>query len=312
MEMLEEIVELIPNPHSRQFSKPELLDRVPGVNYIITSWKSPVIDEDILQAADALEAIFHSTGTVQPYVCDQVFEKGILVTTSNRIMSQVTAEAGVVMAMMGNWGARYWIQAMQRGEWKTSETLVPGMQGLKFGIVGFGAVTRNMLPMLRPFRPLQISIYSNHLSDAEAGEHGLRKMELDAMIADSDILFLQTSLTEKTRHLIDARRLKLIKDDALLVNLGRGPLIDEDALVEALSENRFRAVLDVFTEEPLPADSTLRQLPNVICLPHIGAATRFCREEMGRDVVARMKDVIAGKAPAGIVDMDTARRMSLK
>ena len=119
--------------------------------------------------------------------------------------------------------------------------------------IGFGSVTRALLPMLRAFRLRQILLYSGHASRQEVLEHGAELADLDSLLSCSDIVTVQTSLTPRTHHLLNGANLGLIRDGALLLNVGRGELIDEQALIHHLKQNRFRTVLDVCAVEPLPA-----------------------------------------------------------
>lgn len=120
---------------------------------------------------------------------------------------------------------------------------------------------------------------------------------------------MQTSLTDATFRIVDRRRLRMIRDGALFLNFGRGSLVDYAALTECLVENRFRAVLDVYPEEPLAADRPLRHTKNVICFPHLGAATEYCRRSMGEEVLAKLEDFIEGRPLRNAVDEDSALEM---
>ena len=312
MRALEDLVDVTRNPSSEHLTSEELLEYAADVDFIVTGWGTPKIDGRVLAVAPNLAGVFHSAGTVQPIVDREVFDRGVTVTSANHIMSQVTAEAGVAMAMIGNWETKHWLGVMEQGGWKERDTMVPGLHGRILGIVGYGAITRAMLPMLRPFAPQRILIHSRHLDEKEAASRGLVASSLDDLLEQSDIIFLQTSLSDRTYHMIDERRLRLIRADALFVNLGRGELVDEAALVDELSRQRFRAVLDVYTEEPLATDSPLRTMPNVMCLPHLGAATRYCREKMGLSVVESLQAVMDGRRPEGLIDRTAAGLMSLR
>ena len=153
-------------------------------------------------------------------------------------------------------------------------------------------------------------VCSAHLAAAEAASLGVELRPLDELLAASDIVSLQTGLTERTRRMLDARALRLIRDGALLVNIGRGELIDEAALVDELRTGRFRAVLDVYAREPLDPRSPLRTLPNVTCFPHLGGATENGREALGWDVVENLREFLAGKVPHGVVSRERALAQS--
>jgi len=307
---LQSLVQPTFNESGRELTEQELVEMIPGREIAITSWKSPRFSEAVVARADRLRLILHSAGTVRPFVSRAVFERGITVTNANAAMSRVTAEAALALMMLGSWEAGYWIRAMKRGGWKCDETLVPGLQGKRIGIVGYGSVTRALLPLLRPLENVRISIASRHLSDEEAARAGVHRTTLGELLAESDVISLQTSLTANTRRLLDRKHLALIRDGALLVNVGRGELIDEEALVAELATGRFRAALDVYEREPLDPESPLRRMPNVICLPHLGAATVYCREAMGAEVLDNLRDYLAGREPRSRVAREQAPRMS--
>jgi phosphoglycerate dehydrogenase-like enzyme len=310
MEQLEELVDLERNTLGRQLSEEELGERIPGLEICISGWQSPRFSDRVIARADKLKLILHSAGTVKPYISASVFQRGIMLTSANSVMAKVTAEAVLAMMLMGSWEVKRWIGSMERGEWKTRETTVPGLQGKSIGIIGFGAVTQALLLLLKPFSLQKLLIYSEHADPKEVTEQGASLTDLETLLRASDIISVQTSLTSKNRNLLNDRNLGLIRENALLVNAGRGELVDEQALIRHLQQNRFRAVLDVYAVEPLPEDSPLRILPNVICLPHLGAATEFCREGMGWDVISNLKEFLDGRVPHGVVSYEKAAFMS--
>ncbi len=307
---LRELADVTFNDREREMSQDELADAVDGFEVAITSWKSPRFTDAILARAGRLRLILHSAGTVKPIVTPGVFARGIMVTSSNAAMSRVTAEAAFALMIMGSWEAGRWVREMDRGGWKREDTLVPGLQGKKIGIVGYGAITRALLPLLAGLENIEVSIASRHLGEAEARRLGLGKKSLEALLAESDIVSLQTSLTMDTRRMIDRRRLALMRDGALLVNVGRGELIDEEALIGELASGRIRAALDVYHKEPPDPDNPLRRLPNVTCLPHLGAATTYCRQAMGAEVLDNLRDYLAGRQPRSLLTEEQALRMS--
>lgn len=122
--------------------------------------------------------------------------------------------------------------------------------------------------MLKPLEPEKFLVCSNHISEAEAYAASMEKVSIEKLFANSDVIFLLAGLNNQTRDRVDASLLASIKDGAVLVNAGRGSLVREDALAEELKKNRFTAVLDVFQQEPLPPESPLLNMPNVILTPH--------------------------------------------
>ncbi len=307
---LRELTHATFNELQRELTEAELAERIPGAEVAVTSWRSPPFSQAVVARADCLRLILHSAGTVKPYVSAAVFDRGIMVANANSAMSRVTAEAALALMMLGSWEARSWISAMERGRWKDDDTLVPGLQGKRIGIIGYGAITRALLPLLRPLEGVRLCVASRHMSPQEAADLGVHRAGLDELLADSEIICVQTSLTAESRHLLDRRRLALIRDGALLVNIGRGELIDQGALIAELATGRFRAALDVYEEEPLDPRSPLRRMGNVVCLPHLGAATAYCREAMGGEVLDNLRDYVAGREPRSRLTREQALRMS--
>jgi len=126
---------------------------------------------------------------------------------------------------------------------------------------------------------------------------------LDALLAESDVVVLACPLTEETRGLIDARRLALMKPGALLINVARGPVVEEAALVAALAEGRLGgAALDVFETQPLSLEHPLFGLPNVILTPHLAGITEPSMARMGLGVAAEVQRILQGQMPSNFVN----------
>jgi phosphoglycerate dehydrogenase-like enzyme len=161
--------------------------------------------------------------------------------------------------------------SIRRGQWKAVST--PVLHGKTMGIVGLGRVGRHMARLARAFG-MHVIAWSPSLDDRSASQAGAARCELDDLMREADVVSIHASLVPSSRGLIDARRLRLMKATAILVNTARGPIVDEAALVAALRENRIAgAGLDVFDAEPLPPGHPLTTLPTVVMTPHIGWPT---------------------------------------
>ena len=141
-------------------------------------------------------------------------------------------------------------------------------------IVGYGSIGQALEARLAGFECDIVRVART----ARAGVHGID--ELPALLRDADVVVLLTPLTDQTRHLADAAFLGRMKDSALLVNLGRGPLVDTDALVAEASSGRISAALDVTEPEPLPAAHPLWSIPGVLITPHVGGGTTAMKPRM--------------------------------
>ncbi|UXA04225.1 phosphoglycerate dehydrogenase [Mycobacterium sp. SMC-2] len=159
--------------------------------------------------------------------------------------------------------------AVRRGEWPKLEGLT--LAGSRLGVVGFGAIGREIAKRGRGF-DMDVIAYDPFVDSAPTG---VSIVDLDKLLATSRFIILACPLTPQTFHLIDAQRLVLVRPDAYLVNVARGPVVSERDLIDALKNGRLAgAGLDVFEVEPLPLDSELRRLPNVVLGAHNGSNTR--------------------------------------
>ena len=177
------------------------------------------------------------------------------------------------------------------------------LEGLKLGIVGFGASGRELARRALPFGMRILAVVgSRDVGQDEASEFGLefvgKPPDLDRVITESDVLSLHLHLNEKTRHIIDTRRLRLIKPTAFLINIARGGLVDEAALIEALREGRIGgAGLDVFAQEPPDASSPLLSLANVVTTPHIAGVTDGTSRKRAGAAAENVDRIAAGLEP---------------
>jgi phosphoglycerate dehydrogenase-like enzyme len=161
--------------------------------------------------------------------------------------------------------------AIRRGDWPAPST--PVLHGKTLGIIGLGRIGRQVARIASAFG-MGILAWSPHLNVAAATAAGAERRELDDLLRESDVVSIHAPLTKESRGLLDARRIGLMKPTAYLVNTARGPIVDEGALIAALTDKRIAgAGLDVFDVEPLPAEHRLTKLPNVVLTPHIGWPT---------------------------------------
>jgi phosphoglycerate dehydrogenase-like enzyme len=253
---------------------PEILKDADG---IITTWRSPKIDEAILSKNKQLQIVGHAAGSVADYVSEELFERGVAVTSANNDMAHSVAEWCLMGALMGVRRVMAYTRMAARGEMDWPGRGNCGtIKNATVGIWGYGTIAAHVHKMLKPFAPGRILVNSGHLSEPEAIAAGLEKVELDELFAKSDIIFLLTGLNECTEGRVDAELLRTIKDKAVLVNAGRGALIQEKALIDELGKERFIGVFDVFHQEPLPENYPLLDMGNVILTPHnAGYPSRF-------------------------------------
>ncbi len=182
---------------------------------------------------------------------------------------------------------------MRQGGWQNTAGFT--LFGRTLGLLGLGRQGRYMAPVAKAFG-MDIIAWSQNLTADFAAQHGVRRVEKDELFALSDVLSVHLVLGERTRGVVGARELALMKSSAILVNTARGPIIDENALIDALRERRIAgAGLDVFTHEPLADDSPLRTLPNVVLTPHQGHNVEEFFQVAYTDVVENISAFLSGK-----------------
>jgi glyoxylate reductase len=224
--------------------------------------------------------------------------RGVAVTNTPGVLDAATADLAMALILAtrrrvvegdafvrtGKWGA----------EWVAGALMAEEVSGSTLGIVGLGRIGHAVARRARGFDMRLLYTKRARLAEAEERELGVEFRELDDLLAEADVVTLHVPLIPETERLIDARRLALMRDGACLVNTARGAIVDEPALVEALTTGRIRAGLDVFAHEPEVPDELLA-LPNVVLTPHVGSATQETREAMTRVLVDNLQAAAAGK-----------------
>ncbi|WP_405021365.1 hydroxyacid dehydrogenase [Kitasatospora sp. NBC_00070] len=252
------------------FSTPEAVAALADTEVILSSWGCPPIDAGVLAAAPRLRAVIHAAGSVKHHVTDACWERGLQVTSAAWANALPVAEYTVAAVLFANKQilrlAAEYRQHRTPGDWSQSYPTI-GNYRRTVGIVGASRIGRRVIELLRPY-DLDLLLHDPYVDAEQAAALGTRPVGLDELCGQSDVVSVHAPELPATRHLIDRRRLALMKDGATLINTSRGSLIDQDALIEELAADRLNAVLDVTTPDVLPADSPLYDLPNVLLTPH--------------------------------------------
>lgn len=279
-------------------AKPEIIRAlIAGADGCITGWGSCTLTETILDAAPGLKIIAHAAGSVKPIVSDAVWQRGITVTSAAAAIAVGVAEhtLGLMLSAMKR---TYWFnEIVHQGKWKDRGEMekVKELYGITIGVVGAGHVGRHFIRLLQNF-DVEILLYDPFVSQEEAKKLGVVRVEkLEDLMASVDILSLHAPDLPETRHIINRHNLKLLKNNALLINTARGSLIDENALYEELKTGRITACLDVTDPEPPAADNPLKGLTNVVFTPHIAGAVANNIFRQGKLAVTELKHFFSGK-----------------
>jgi phosphoglycerate dehydrogenase-like enzyme len=191
-------------------------------------------------------------------------------------------------------------RALRQGLWQTGIGF--DLYGKVLGIVGLGRIGARIAAFGNQLG-MRVLAWSENLTEQKATATGATYTPLDDLMRQSDMVTLHLRLSERTNRIITARHISMMKPTACLVNTARGPLVDEEALVAALREKRIGgAALDVFQQEPLPADHPLRSLENVVLTPHIGYVTTDSYDQFFKGAVENIETYLAGGVPAGAMN----------
>jgi D-3-phosphoglycerate dehydrogenase len=282
---------------------PELLADLDGLYHF-----SAPVTEDSLKGVDRL-AVLARHGVGLDFIdLEACTRRGIAVTITPRGITGPMGSAAVTLVLALAHRLRERDRALHDGDWGAGRFAPPGigLEGRTLGVIGYGRIGREVVRLLRPWQ-MRVLVTQR----TPVVEDGVSYVPLETLLAEADVAVVACPLTEETRGLLDGPRLALMKPSALLVNVARGAIVDQAALVDALREGRLAgAGLDVVDPEPLPADAPLLQLPNVVGAPHSLGYTdhllRGCVEGACRALLA----VAAGRVPLDLANpevLDNAR-----
>jgi glyoxylate reductase len=274
-------------------ARDDLLARAAGNDGLMLMLTDRVDDELLDAAGPQLRVVANYAVGVNNIDLDACRRRGVVVANTPDVLTETTAELtiGLILAHLRRLaeGDRL---IRRREEWIWAPNLMLGrsLRGLTLGLVGYGRIGR-AVERLAEAHGMQVG----HASRSSG-------VPLRDLLAAGDVVSLHLPLTEETRHLIDAAALATMKPTAVLVNTSRGPIVDEEALVDALREGRIAgAALDVFEHEPAVQPGLL-ELENVVLVPHLGSATEETREAMGMLCVEALRAVLLeDRVPANVV-----------
>jgi len=270
---------------------PELLERVKDYEVLVVRSATKVTKE-VIEAGRRLKIIGRAGAGLDNVDAEVAKARGIKILNTPEAPAEAVAE--LVIGFMLSW-ARHLPQAdssMKQGKWLKSELMGTELRGKTLGIIGTGKIGQRVGVLASAFGMKILAQDCVRYSEFVL-KTGCEYADLDTVLKESDYLTIHVPLTPDTRHMISKRELSKMKPTAVLINTSRGEVVDESALVEALSSGRIAgACLDVYAREP-PVDSPLLKLPNVILTPHIGASTQEAQRQAAILISEKIKEAIA-------------------
>ncbi|MEI2415061.1 hydroxyacid dehydrogenase [Orrella sp. JC864] len=293
-------VQTIPRGLDAAAAETWLRAHIDGADALIVRRKLP---DTLLHSPHTLKAIVRHGVGLDFIPVAQATRRGIPVARTPLVNANSVAEYAVAAMLAHARGLHRYDRQVREGNWEArsragQETFE--LAGKTVGIVGYGAIGERVAQKARLGLDMRVAA---HTRSPGKLPHSVQAMTLAGLFAQSDFIVLACPLTEATRNLVDAKALACATRRPLLINVARGAVVDEAALAQALSSGRLGgAVLDVFAHQPLPADSPLRGLPNVIFTPHLAGVTRESEAAMGMMAVRTALALVAGERPHNVVN----------
>ena len=298
---LKELFDTTLNESDHPMSQSELADAVAEADVLVPTVTDKLDGRVLARAGDQLRLIAQFGAGVDNIDLQSATQRGITVTNTPGVLTEDTADMTLALLLAVPRRMIEGVKAVENDEWQGwTPTWMMGrrISGKRLGIIGMGRIGQAVARRAKAFG-IQIHYHNRRPVSSQIEETlGATYWEsLDQMLARMDFISINCPHTPATYHLLSARRLELVQKHAFIVNTSRGEVIDEAALARALEEGRIAgAGLDVFEHEPA-INPKLKDLPNVVLLPHLGSATEEGRIEMGEKVLINIKTFVDGHKP---------------
>jgi glyoxylate reductase len=264
--------------------RPELLRRVAGVDGFL-SMVSDRVDDELLEVAGPQLKVVSNYGVGVDHIdVAACTRRGVAVGNTPGVLTETTADFAFALLMAAARRIPEGVEFVRQDRWQAWSPLLlvgPDVHHATLGILGFGRIGREVAKRGHGF-DMPILYYARHAAPPEVeAQLGARRGSLDEVLAQSDFITIHVPLSPETHHLINRETLGKMKRSAILINAARGPVVDSDALYEALRDGVIAgAALDVTEPEPMPGDHQLLSLPNCVVVPHIASSSFATRARM--------------------------------
>jgi len=264
------------------------------------------LDAHLLDLAPNLEAIASVSVGVDNYDIDYLTERRILLSNTPDVLTETTADTGFALILATARRVVELANMVRAGQWQRNigpAHFGTDVHGKTLGIIGMGRIGEALAQRGHFGFGMPVIYHSHSLKPAVEQRFNAQYRSLTELLQQADFICLTLPLTAETEGLIGAEEFALMRPESIFINISRGKVVDETALIEALRTGQIRAAgLDVFEREPLQTDSPLLTLNNVVATPHMGSATNETREAMARCAVDNLLMALAGERPKNLVN----------
>ncbi len=287
------------NPDDRFYPSDEMIALADGADAILPCYTENLSADVIARLPESVRAIVSFSGGVNHVDLEAAKARGIVVTNTPDVLSDATAEIALLLMLGAARRASEGERLVRRAEWRDwSPAFMVGieMTGKRLGIIGMGRVGQVTARRARGF-DMTVHYHNRRRLAPETEAGAIYHETLEDLLPSSDFLSIHCPAVAETEGLLDAARIALLPDDAIVVNSARGGIVDDEALIAALRSGKVAAAgLDVFNNEP-DIHPAYRELENTFLLPHVGSATRETRDAMGFRALDNLDAIAAGRAP---------------
>jgi phosphogluconate 2-dehydrogenase len=296
-------VTLIDDPKSSE-GLARLRDALPHADALLGA--SVKMDAELLDLAPKLKAVSSVSVGVDNYDIEYLTRRGILLTNTPDVLTETTADTGFALIMATARRVVELANMVRAGQWKQNigpKHFGSDVHGKTLGIIGMGRIGEALAQRGHFGFGMPVIYHSHSPKPAVEARFDARYRRLDDLLREADFVCLTVPLTAETEGLIGAEQFALMRPETIFINIARGKVVNEQALIAALQNGQIRAAgLDVFEQEPVSPDSPLLKMDNVVATPHMGSATHETREAMARCAVENLLAALAGERPKDLVN----------
>lgn len=296
-------VTLIDDPKSSD-GLARLRDALPHADALLGA--SVKLDAELLDLAPKLKAVSSVSVGVDNYDIEYLTRRGILLTNTPDVLTETTADTGFALIMATARRVVELTTMVRDGQWQQNigpKHFGSDVHGKTLGIIGMGRIGEAVAQRGHFGFGMPVIYHSNSPKPAVEARFDARYRSLEDLLREADFVCLTVPLTAETEGLIGAEQFAQMRPETIFINIARGKVVDERAMIAALQNGQIRAAgLDVFEQEPVSPDSPLLKMDNVVATPHMGSATHETREAMARCAVDNLLAALAGERPKDLVN----------
>ncbi len=287
--------------------KSELLKLAIDVDAIIVRSET-VVSADLLEVASELKVVGRAGVGLDNIDLEEATQRGVVVMNTPEGNTVATAELTMTHLLCSARPITQAYMKLNAGEWERKNFSGSELRGKTLGIIGMGRIGGEVAKRAKGF-DMRIIGYDPHVTEDRINSLEVDRVELKELFRRADFVTVHIPLTDSSRHLIDARALDQMKEGVRIINCARGGIVKEADLVKALRSGKVAAAgMDVFEKEPLPKDSELRNCPNLVISPHLGASTEEAQESVGLEISKAVTEMLNGGIIRNAVNMPVMDR----